>query len=80
MSKALTIKCGRKTFELEDGETVMDNGSCLQLITRNIGYGFDSKIPRVSKSEFERFKSHSRVNINNNHNYHSGVTLWTYSK
>jgi hypothetical protein len=72
------IKCGRVSFELTDGDTVMDNGSCLQLITRRIHKGFTSYSPRVSKKEFAKFKTNKNVSINTSHDYPSYVTLWTY--
>jgi NADPH:quinone reductase-like Zn-dependent oxidoreductase len=75
-----TIKCGRVVFDLVDGDTIMDNGACLQLSTRTVGYGFNSGTPRVSKSEFARFKSRSNVKINSNHGYGDRVTLYTYSE
>jgi hypothetical protein len=71
------IKSGRNTFILKDGDTVMDNGKCLQLTSRRIMKGFNSTVPRISKSEFNRFKSYSNVSQNKNHHYSVDVTLWT---
>lgn len=50
------IKCGRKTYELVNGDTVSDNGSCLRLITRKERKGWDELHPSVSKKEFNKFK------------------------
>lgn len=76
MSHVPYLKCGKLTFQLQDGDTVMDNGSCLQLVTREIQKGFYTTIPRVSKSEFRRFKSYSQVSKDANNSYGSGVELW----
>ena len=72
------IKCGRKTYDLEDGDTVMDNGACLHLVTRKISKGWDTLTPRVSKAEFKRFKAMPEVKINDDHNYDKSVTLYRY--
>ena len=56
-----TIKCGRITYELKAGDTVLDNGSCIQLVSRSVSKGFHSYPPRVSKAAFIRFKGLDRV-------------------
>jgi hypothetical protein len=72
------IKCGRNEYELEDGDTVMDNGACVQLITREVRKGWQTYSPRVSKAAFKAFKADPNVRVNAHHNYGDGVTLWTY--
>jgi hypothetical protein len=72
------IKCGRVTYELEDGDTVMDNGACRQLITRKITRGWNSWSPLVSKAEFSRFKKCEMVEQLISHTYGGKVTLWVY--
>jgi hypothetical protein len=74
-----TIKCGKNVYELEDGETVMDNGACLQLLTRDVRKGWQTRSPRVSKAAFKAFKADPNVSINTGHSYGAGVTLWTYN-
>jgi len=70
-----TIKCGRVTYILRDGDTVLDNGSCLQLISRQISKGFYSYSPRVSRQAFNEFKN--RVNVTGNKS--GKLTKWIYS-
>ena len=79
MEKQLLIKCGRETYEIRDGETIMDNGACLQLITRGLRKGWSSCAPRVSKKAFASFKKIPGVEILTAHCYGKGVTLWRYS-
>lgn len=67
------MKCGRKIFDLRDGDQIMDNGSCLQLITRTVGCGFNRASPRVSKSEFNKFKNLLGVIVSE----HNGYKLYT---
>lgn len=79
MSEKETIKCGRQVFELKDGDTVMDNGACYQLITRDIGLGWDRCTPSVSKAAFKKFKENPKVQINRKHKYGMHVTLYRYT-
>lgn len=78
MNNSNQIKCGRKVFELKDGDTVMDNGACYQLITRKIGNRIDSHSPLVSKKEFNKFIKNKNVSIKENHKYSKGVTLYIF--
>lgn len=73
-----TIKCGRKVFELEDGDTIMDNGACLQLISRKSFEGWYACSPSVSKAAFKAFKNNPKVKIDENHTYGSTVILYRY--
>jgi riboflavin synthase alpha subunit len=73
-----SIKCGRKTYNLVDGDTIMDNGACLQFISRKSQQGLKTVPPRVSKKEFQKFKKNEKVHYNTGHNYGDGVALWTY--
>ena len=57
-----TLKCRRIIYDLVDGDTVLDNGSCIQLTTRRIIKGFYTTVPIVSKKEFERYKAMPEVN------------------
>lgn len=47
----MKIKCGRKEFELNEKDLIMDNGACYQLITRRIGIGYESKVPMLAKGK-----------------------------
>jgi hypothetical protein len=65
-------------YDLDDGDTVMDNGACLQLITRKVWKGYGNVSPRVSKAAFKKFRANPNVYINYGHSYGEEVTLWTY--
>jgi len=73
-----TIKCGRIVYELEDGDTIMDNGACYQLITRHVIKNYSKISPRVSKKAFNDFIKNPKVKINPEHNWGKSVTLYTY--
>lgn len=60
-----TIKCGRKIFELQNGDTIMDNGACLQLITRLKRSGWHNVPYKVSKAAFKQFKNNPYVKSQN---------------
>lgn len=54
------VKCGRNTYILEKGDYVLDNGACLQFITKNkdrLPFGKWQRVNsvRVSKKEFKKF-------------------------
>ncbi|MGH0052673.1 MAG: hypothetical protein ACQ5SW_04710 [Sphaerochaetaceae bacterium] len=77
------IKCGRITYDLVDGDTIMDNGSCLQLVTRNIRRGWHSESPMVSKAAFVKFKKNPNVVKKTRKSCmikDGSVTLWIYRK
>ena len=70
------IKIGREMIDLVDGDEIMDNGSCLQLISRGT---WGTASPRVSKAAFVVFKSLANVSEVKKHEYRNGSTLWRYS-
>lgn len=70
------IKCGRKIFDLVKGDRVMDNGFCLQLITRKVGSGFHKYSPIVSKASFKKFMGLNVKSVK--HGWCKGVTIWEY--
>ncbi len=69
-----TIKCQRTVFELRAGDTILDNGFCLQLTSRPMTKGFFTTIPLVSKKAFSQFKK-----LKNVKNYPSESNeIWVY--
>lgn len=71
-----TIKCQRVVFELRAGDTVFDNGKCLQLTSRQIVRGFHSSCPLVSKKAFIEYKK--LPNVTAFKSLHEGCTEWIY--
>ena len=69
-----TIKCGRETYELKQGDTVLDNGHCLQLTSRSVRRGWHSYPPRVSKAAFKKFQKLTNIEINQD----GGLTYYVY--
>ena len=72
------IKCGRNVFELVDDDTILDNGSCYQLITRKVGVGFDRNTPVVSKAEFKKFSKLTNISITNRNDSYIEMHLTEY--
>jgi hypothetical protein len=68
-----TIKSGKKTLELKHGSTIMDNGSCRQLMRE-----YPSLNIMISVKEFKAFKAMSCVSEIKEHNYGDNVSLWQY--
>ncbi len=77
-----SIKCGRSVIKLNNGDYVMDNGKCYQLIfNSNFGKCFPGTPPRVSKKEFEKFKKNKKVvqvKRDQSHGFLTPVTLFIY--
>ena len=49
----LLVKCGRCNFELTLEDKIMYNGFCYQIITREIGIGRNTSIPKIPKNKAE---------------------------
>jgi hypothetical protein len=73
------IKSGRISYDLVDGDTVMDNGACYQLTSRTIAKGFRNPSPQLTKTEFNKFIAMNNVTEEKNHDYGSGVVFYVYS-
>ncbi|WP_448902319.1 hypothetical protein [Eubacterium sp.] len=52
----IELKVGRNIIELDDKDLILDNGACYQIITREIGSGFDKHSPKMSKKLFNDLK------------------------
>ena len=78
-SEKETIKCWRQVFDLADGDTVMDNGACYQLVSRKVSRGWNSYSPTVSKAAFRKFKENPKVQVVEDHSYGPKVTLYRYT-
>ena len=57
----MTIKLGRYNVEIDEEDIVLDNGCCIQVLTRGFVFGrfvfglFNKGIPRISKKLFSEF-------------------------
>lgn len=74
-----TIKCGRKVYELQDGDAIMDNGKTYQLILKseeNTPSYRRKPSPKVSKKNFQEYVKNPKVE---KQNYgQPGVFLYVY--
>jgi hypothetical protein len=57
----LTIKCQRTEFELTPEDKIMYNGACYQIITRTVGYGWNTSIPIIAKSKAEKLIKEGKI-------------------
>lgn len=72
-----TIKCGRVTYRLVNGDAVMDNGACYQLIRKE--RDIHEKISTVSKAAFKEYrKLRVRKRIKSSHWGDKDLTYWVY--
>lgn len=52
----IKLKIGRKVFEINDKDLILDNGVCYQIVTQKVCKGFDSHCPKMSKKLFNDLK------------------------
>ena len=50
------LKCGRSIVEIDEKDLVLDNGQCVQVITRSIGTIRSPRTPRLSQSLFKELQ------------------------
>ncbi len=72
------IKSQRLEFELKNGDILMDNGACYQLLTRKTYKGWRTIYPEVSKKEFKKYISLPNVKEYKKHLYGKSVHLYKY--
>lgn len=64
----MIVKCGKIEYELNGKDIVMYNGACYQIITRKVGYGWNSSSPIIAKSKAIKLIKDGllkKVNLNN---------------
>lgn len=52
----VTLKVGRNILNINENDLILDNGSCYQIITKQIGSGFNKITPVISKKLFTDLK------------------------
>ena len=50
----MKIKYRKEYLELTDKDIIFDNGSCYQLTTQKVGYGWNAKTPVLSKTMIKK--------------------------
>lgn len=50
------LKIGRNILNINENDLILDNGVCYQIITKQIGSGFNKAIPVMSKKLFVDLK------------------------
>lgn len=50
------LKVGRKIFEIDENDLILDNGNCYILVTKKVINGFSKCSPTVSKKLFTELK------------------------
>lgn len=68
------LKMRKETYELVAGDTMMDNGFCVQFITRKRDHRFTSISTRVTKKAFKEFKALDRVKLSKK----GSLDYWIY--
>lgn len=50
------LKVGRNILDIDENDLILDNGSCYQIVTKRVGFGFNKSIPLMSKKLFGDLK------------------------
>lgn len=50
------LKVGRNILDIDNNDLILDNGACYQIITKEVGRGFDKYYPVMSKKLFNDLK------------------------
>ena len=50
------LKVGRNILNIDENDLILDNGVCYQIVTKNIGSGFNKNAPIMSKKLFNNLK------------------------
>jgi hypothetical protein len=51
----MLVKSGRNEFELTEEDVILDNGSCIQLVTRKVGIGWNQSNAIISKANWKKY-------------------------
>lgn len=51
------LKVGRNILDINENDLILDNNICYQIITKEIGYGFNKLKPIMSKKLFNDLKN-----------------------
>ena len=80
------IKVGRNILDIDENDLILDNGVCYQIITKEIGYGFQKSTPIMSKKLFKELKKFELIFTNEQLLKHakktynlSNVTFWKFN-
>ena len=50
------LKVGRNILNIDENDLILDNGACYQIVTKEVGCGFNSYFPVMSKKLFNDLK------------------------
>lgn len=86
MDYVIKLKVGRNTLTLDENDLILDNDSCYQIVTKEVGSGWNSYHPVISKALFNKLKklgfarTNSMLKENAEAKYkHSGLTYWQFN-
>lgn len=79
------LKVGRKVFDIDEKDLILDNGVCYQIVTKKVGVGFNESNPVMSKKLFTDLKKCELVFTSEGLRQaalkkygYSGVTYWKF--
>ena len=86
MDNTIKLKVGRNILTIDEDNLILDNGVCYQIVTKEVGHGWNSYYPVMSKSLFNKLKKLGFVSTNSMLKEKagakfrcSGVTYWQFN-
>lgn len=86
MEYTVTLKIGRNILTLGENDLILYNGACYQIVTKEVGNGWNTYHPVISKSLFNKLKKLSFVRTNSMLKENaeakykcSGLTYWQFN-
>jgi hypothetical protein len=75
----ISIKIGRRVFNITEADKFLDNGACVSIITRRIWSGtWHTSTPLMTKKAMREIKAFRRVE--HPHKYGSGCTVFSLQR
>ena len=62
--QSVELKVGRNILKITEVDLILDNGCCYQIITKEIGFGFDKRPPLMSKKLFKELLKKEMIYTN----------------
>jgi hypothetical protein len=59
----LTVKCGREEFKLDQSDVIMDNGACIQIVTKLTGGYPNRSCPIIAKAKWKQIVKQGLVKL-----------------
>ena len=71
----IALKIGRQVYNITDYDKFLDNGACIQILTKQGPYIWKQIVPKLTKKAIREISKFDRVN--HPHKFHEGCTVFS---